>query len=149
MPEGFWNSSIVFSLFQFFQNYESEVHTRPIKMAQNPKIAILVTYFPQLPSHCFSQIWLCKVFWGFYLDEYPCMPFELFRCLESEAHTSPLDMAQNPKIAILVTVPSNYLVAGFFKYGYLRFGMKLLLSRYYLNVSVTRPRFYGNSPMHA
>ena len=38
-------------------------------------------------------------------------------------------------------VPSNYPVACLFKYGHVKFGMKLLLPRYYLNVSVTRPCF--------
>ena len=90
------------SSFNFFQNFQSEAHTSPLKMVQNPKIVIFVTWSGQSP-----RLLVCSnlVIWGSLgtLDKCLCILVSIFSKIFSLRTLVALKNGPNPKFMIFVT----------------------------------------------
>ena len=87
--------------FSLFQKIVSKARTSLLKMVQNTKIGILV---PHAVSISRSMVGPNLVMFAVLSTSgtYPKVYFSLFQKIVSKARTSPLKMAQNAKIGILV-----------------------------------------------
>ena len=109
------------SSFNFFQNFQSDAHTSPLKMTQNKKIVIFLTSSGQSP-----RLLVCSnlAIWGFLgtLDKCLCTLVSIFPKFSVWGPHQPSKNGTKPKnYDFCDIVWTKSLVVGLFKFGHMSF----------------------------